>query len=160
MAQGASLIVILQALALGGILTSPVTLRLPWHTQRTFSLVRFDRLASPLLTFTAMAPVFQRAALDSAQIQQLLITLHDWNWDPHNTTIVKSWTFDSFLNVMSCLTRIAELAEQLNHHPHITTCYTHLRIQLSTHDVQGLTSLDFQLAQAIDTLIERDYTTT
>jgi 4a-hydroxytetrahydrobiopterin dehydratase len=101
-----------------------------------------------------------RRALTHTDIEQSLSRLAAWRWDQAQGCVEKSWTFDSFRNLMACLLQIAELAEQLDHHPHITTCYTHLQIKLSTHDAQGLTDLDFQLAALIDGLIERHFTTT
>jgi len=83
----------------------------------------------------------------------------EWTWDRSAGRLVRSWTFDSFRNLMNCLTQIAELAERLDHHPHIITCHTHLEIQLSTHDAKGLTELDFQLAERIDFVIETGFMT-
>ena len=100
-----------------------------------------------------------RRALPPAQIERHLERLSAWRWDTAGNCIVKSWTFDSFRNLMACLMQIAEIAERLDHHPHITTCYTHLQLQLSTHDAQGLTDLDFQLAELIDRLMDGQFTT-
>jgi 4a-hydroxytetrahydrobiopterin dehydratase len=107
-----------------------------------------------------MTTATTRLALNPSQIEQHLARRAGWRWDKSAACVEKSWTFDSFRNLMTCLTQITELAEQLDHHPHITTCYTHLQIRLSTHDAQGLTDLDFQLAEAIDTLIDRHFITT
>jgi len=107
-----------------------------------------------------MTTASTRCALNTAQIEKEMSRCSGWRWDKSASCLVRSWTFDSFRNLMTCLAQIAEFAEQLDHHPHITTCYTHLQIQLSTHDAQGLTDLDFQLAQAIDTLINRSFITT
>ena len=107
-----------------------------------------------------MTTASTRCALSTAQIEKEMSRCPGWRWDESADGLVRSWTFDSFRSVMNCLAQIAEFAEQLNHHPHITTCYTHLQIQLSTHDAQGLTVLDFQLAEAIDSLIERSFITT
>ncbi|NBU45042.1 MAG: 4a-hydroxytetrahydrobiopterin dehydratase, partial [Betaproteobacteria bacterium] len=65
-----------------------------------------------------------RRALPPAQIERHLERLSAWRWDTAENCIVKSWTFDSFRNLMACLMQIAEIAERLDHHPHITTCYT------------------------------------
>lgn len=100
-----------------------------------------------------------RRALTPAQIEQQLSQVSGWRWVEPESCLMKSWTFESFRHVMTCLAQIAELAEQLDHHPHITTCYTFLQIQLSTHDLQGLSTLDFQLAALIDALIHRNFKT-
>jgi 4a-hydroxytetrahydrobiopterin dehydratase len=107
-----------------------------------------------------MTTASSRLALSPAQIEQRLSGLNAWRWDTAEGCIMKSWTFDSFRNLMTCLMQMAELAEQLDHHPHITTCYTQLDIRLSTHDAQGLTDLDFQLAQMMDRLIDGHFRTT
>ena len=112
------------------------------------------------LPLIAMTTAPSRLALPPSHIEQLMTRHAGWRWESSAGCITRSWTFDSFRNLMTCLMQIAELAEQLDHHPHITTCYTHLHIQLSTHDAQGLTELDFQLAEAIDTVIERSFVTT
>ena len=106
-----------------------------------------------------MTTALSRLALSATDIEQRLSNLTAWRWDSAGGCIVKSWTFDRFRHLMTCLMQIAELAEQLDHHPHITTCYTHLQLQLSTHDVQGLTDLDFQLAESIDRLMDGQFTT-
>ena len=100
-----------------------------------------------------------RTALSSSQIEQHLSQLSGWHWVASESCLMKSWTFDSFQHVMTCLAQIADFAEQLDHHPHITTCYSFLQIRLSTHDVQGISALDFKLAALIDSLIHRNFNT-
>ena len=48
------------------------------------------------------------------------------------------------------MSRVALLAEQLDHHPNWSNVYNKVEINLSTHDRGGVTSLDAQLAAAID----------
>jgi 4a-hydroxytetrahydrobiopterin dehydratase len=50
------------------------------------------------------------------------------------------------------LNRVAELAELQQHHPIFIHNYNKLKIQLNTHDVQGISHKDFELAQSIDQL--------
>ena len=52
------------------------------------------------------------------------------------------------------MTDIAELAEELNHHPEWCNVYSRLTIRLTTHDVGGLSELDFTMAERIDQLIK------
>ena len=115
---------------------------------------------TPQRSLIPMTTLTSRPALTPPQIEQRMTRLVAWRWNAEQGHIVKSWTFDSFRHLMTCLMRIAEVAEQLDHHPHITTCYTHLQLQLSTHDAQGLTDMDFQLAESIDALIDRQFTAT
>ena len=48
---------------------------------------------------------------------------------------------------------VALLAESMDHHPNWDNVYNRVTIQLSTHDADGLTDKDFQLASAIDSVL-------
>ena len=52
------------------------------------------------------------------------------------------------------MNRIAFECEALNHHPEWTNVYNTLDITLTTHDVNGVTELDFKLAHAINKIVE------
>ena len=64
------------------------------------------------------------------------------------------WKGRDFRETFSLMTNIAELAEELNHHPEWFNVYSRLTIRLTTHDVGGLSELDFTMAERIDTLIQ------
>ena len=51
------------------------------------------------------------------------------------------------------MTQVALLAEARNHHPNWSNVYNRVTIELSTHDLGGLSSLDEELASAIDDLL-------
>ncbi len=51
---------------------------------------------------------------------------------------------------MSAMNRIAIECESLNHHPEWTNTYKTLYIRLTTHDVDGVTLLDFKLASVMN----------
>ena len=61
---------------------------------------------------------------------------------------------DNFKDCMSAMNRIAFECEALNHHPEWTNIYNTLDITLKTHDAQGVTALDFELAEAINKIVE------
>jgi 4a-hydroxytetrahydrobiopterin dehydratase len=52
---------------------------------------------------------------------------------------------------------VSEIAESQNHHPEFLSTYTKVQIRLVTHDADGLTHKDFELALAIDQLVQRDF---
>ena len=52
------------------------------------------------------------------------------------------------------MTRIAFEAEKLQHHPDWSNVYNSLEIYLYTHDADGVTEKDFELAEIIDAIIE------
>lgn len=64
----------------------------------------------------------------------------------------KTFRTGNFLNGLAFLTRVAVLAEGMNHHPDVTFTYPRVILQLTTHDAGGLTEKDFDLANRIDEL--------
>ncbi len=75
------------------------------------------------------------------------------NWKLRGRRIVRTIRFKTFLDAISFINRVAVIADRKNHHPDIRISYDRVTISLITHDVKGLTDLDFQLAEEIDTLI-------
>ena len=63
--------------------------------------------------------------------------------------------FKDFVEAFSFMTAVALVAEKSAHHPNWKNTYNKLTIDLSTHDADGLTAKDFDLAKAIDTLFKK-----
>ncbi len=51
------------------------------------------------------------------------------------------------------MSKVALVAEKMNHHPDLTNSYNRVTLELVSHDVQGLSERDFKLAKAIDALV-------
>ena len=62
----------------------------------------------------------------------------------------KTFTFKDFVAAWGFMTRVALLAEKRDHHPDWRNVWNKVEISLSTHDAGGISSLDFELASAID----------
>ncbi|WP_093143970.1 4a-hydroxytetrahydrobiopterin dehydratase [Ulvibacter litoralis] len=90
-------------------------------------------------------------ALSETEIQEKMSTID--GWDYQNNAIHTTLEFDNFKDAFSVMTRIAFEAEKMNHHPDWSNVYNTLTISLSTHDVDGLTEKDFELAKIIDALV-------
>lgn len=88
--------------------------------------------------------------LTEEEITEGLKTLNGWHTSKN--AIHKQFKFKDFKLTFLFMTCVADLAEQLNHHPTWTNTYNTLHITLSTHDAGGLTTMDFELAKQIDTL--------
>ena len=85
---------------------------------------------------------------------QIRAQLKDLNgWDYQDGSLVTSFEFKDFKDAFSVMTRIAFEAERLNHHPNWFNVYNQLDISLSTHDADGVTEKDFEMAKIIDELI-------
>ena len=73
-------------------------------------------------------------------------------WNEINSTITKTFEFNSYLDGIDFVNEVANLAEQENHHPDIEIGYCKVTISLTTHDAGWLTDKDYKLAKLIDDL--------
>jgi 4a-hydroxytetrahydrobiopterin dehydratase len=85
--------------------------------------------------------------------------IKDWlkklpEWDLEKKHIERTFEFDDFTLAMDFVNSVAEIAEEDDHHPDIDIRYNKVRVALSTHSEGGLTDLDFEVAEKIDTLVE------
>ncbi len=75
-------------------------------------------------------------------------------WTEQNNRLKKSFVFNDFSEAFAFMTRVALLAETMDHHPFWTNVYNTVNIELSTHDAGDVvTDKDHQLAKAIDKLV-------
>jgi 4a-hydroxytetrahydrobiopterin dehydratase len=77
------------------------------------------------------------------------------NWELNDNSIQKKFTFKDFNEAIKVINQIADIANELNHHPELFNVYNKLEITLTTHDVNGLSELDFNFAKKVDSLIEK-----
>jgi 4a-hydroxytetrahydrobiopterin dehydratase len=85
--------------------------------------------------------------------QEILSRLRDVpGWDLVNGKLHREFRFDSFVAAFGFMTSLALVAEAKNHHPEWLNVYNRVVIDLSTHDADGVTDLDFQLAAAANDL--------
>ena len=85
-----------------------------------------------------------------------------WGAVPDRDAIRKVWKFRSFIEAWGFMSRAALIAEKLNHHPEWSNVYNMVDVTLTTHDCQGLSQLDLDLATRMDRLepeatIQRDH---
>ena len=92
------------------------------------------------------------AKLSPEQITEKLKSLPAW--ERRGEAIAKQFTFKEFMDGIRFINRIAEIAEQMDHHPDMTVNYRRITFTLSTHDQGGITEKDIKLADAI----EREFT--
>lgn len=75
-------------------------------------------------------------------------------WKEDNNRLTRTFTFKDFTEAFGFMTRVALIAEKMDHHPTWTNTYNKVQIELSTHDAGNtVTERDRTLAKAIDTLI-------
>lgn len=88
--------------------------------------------------------------LDRASINENLAGLSGWTLNDGAASISKTFKFANFVEAFGFMTQGALAAEKLNHHPEWFNVYSRVDVTLSTHDVNGLTELDFRLARAME----------
>lgn len=88
--------------------------------------------------------------LDDAARGAALVKLPEWVYDADACGIRRTFRFDDFAAAFAFMTRIAILAEKADHHPEWFNVYNRVEILLTTHDVDGLSQRDIDLATAIE----------
>jgi len=83
-------------------------------------------------------------------IVKALAALPGWLRVDGRPAISKRFVLGDFNAAWGFMSRVALLAEQMNHHPEWFNVWNRVEITLSTHDVGGLSDLDFKLAAAIE----------
>ena len=85
--------------------------------------------------------------LDSEEITRQLQDLPDWKQD--GDEIAADFTFGDFGEAMVFVNRVAELAEDANHHPDIDIRWNKVHLVLTSHDSGGLTQRDIEMAHQL-----------
>ncbi|MDO9334773.1 MAG: 4a-hydroxytetrahydrobiopterin dehydratase [Caulobacter sp.] len=82
---------------------------------------------------------------------EALKSLPEWTAaDGERDAILRTFKFKDFNAAFGFMTRVALAAEKLDHHPEWFNVYNRVEVLLSTHDADGVTSLDVTLAQIMD----------
>ena len=74
-------------------------------------------------------------------------------WEPADGAIRRELRFDGFRAAIDFIVRVADLADEADHHPEITNVYDRVTLELSTHSAGGVTRKDLDLARAIDEVV-------
>ena len=90
------------------------------------------------------------AKMSPAEITEILSQGAGWAQLPAREAIQKAFSFQDFCEAFSWMTRLALLAEKMDHHPEWLNVYNKVEVTLATHDVNGLSERDFQLAQLMN----------
>lgn len=75
-----------------------------------------------------------------------------WRMAEGRDAIAKTYEFADFADAFGWMTRVAIWAEKWNHHPEWRNVYRKVEVELTTHDVGGLSAQDAKLARKMDKL--------
>ncbi len=93
--------------------------------------------------------------LSEGEVAELLSALTDWELDAASGAIVRHLEFPTFADAIQFVNRVAQDADDHDHHPDIDIRYRRLRVALISHDVGGLTKRDSRMARLIDEQVKR-----
>ena len=74
------------------------------------------------------------------------------SWIIHDQNIKKVFTFGNFIEAFAFISKVALLSEKMDHHPSWQNTYNKVTIELTTHDLGGISTNDIKLAASIDEL--------
>lgn len=89
-------------------------------------------------------------ALTEESIKNELLIVPDWYFN--DNAIEKKFVFKNFTEALGFIVQVGLLSEKRNHHPELNNVYNKVTIRLTTHDANGVTMKDFDLAKAINEL--------
>ena len=90
--------------------------------------------------------------LSEAEINQKMAGLHGWSLDQGR--LYRSFVFENFIEAFGFMSKVALLAQAMDHHPEWSNVYNRVEIFLKTHDVGGISERDFHLAAQINNLLD------
>ncbi|MDP9341818.1 MAG: 4a-hydroxytetrahydrobiopterin dehydratase [Actinomycetota bacterium] len=92
------------------------------------------------------------AGMTEDQIREALAELPGWRYE--RGEIFKQYKFPSFLDAIAFIDRLADAAEEANHHPDLENHYNRVRVALHTWSEDGVTEKDIALAHRIEAIEE------
>lgn len=92
----------------------------------------------------------ERRRLSEEEVEMALERLDSWRLDDEK--IEKKFKFANFAEALAFVNEVGEIAEAADHHPDITFGWGYAKVKTTTHDRDGVTDLDIELARKIDAL--------
>ena len=91
--------------------------------------------------------------LESTSRVIALSTLPNWRPVDGRDAITRKFQFKDFNAAFAFMTRVALLAEKMDHHPEWSNVYNKVDVTLSTHDAGGVTKKDIDMATAMESYL-------
>jgi len=88
--------------------------------------------------------------LQGEERRKAIAKLTGWREVQGRDAIAKTFSFKDFNQAFGWMSRVAMLAEKMDHHPEWSNVYKTVEVTLATHDAGGVTDKDIKLAEAMD----------
>jgi 4a-hydroxytetrahydrobiopterin dehydratase len=73
-------------------------------------------------------------------------------WKVKEDKIKKYYKFADFAGALAFVNKVGEIAERLDHHPDIKFGWGYAKVKTTTHDRDGVTDFDIELARQVDAI--------
>jgi 4a-hydroxytetrahydrobiopterin dehydratase len=93
----------------------------------------------------------RREKLSETEVNEALKQLEGWKFKKDK--IKKKFEFANFAEALAFVNKVGEIAERLDHHPDIKFGWGYAKVSTTTHDRDGVTDFDIELARQIDELL-------
>ncbi len=90
------------------------------------------------------------ARLDEQELHHALAALSKWELEPAGQAIRRDFRFADFNAAFGFMSRVALLAERMDHHPEWFNVYNRVEVRLTTHDAGGISERDIAMARAMN----------
>ena len=91
------------------------------------------------------------SCLSNSDIQYAISDLNGWEFK--NNAIHKIFTFESYLNSIAFINRLAEIAEENNHHPDMVVGWCKIDVAFTSHDQGGVTTACIDMAKRAESVL-------
>lgn len=93
------------------------------------------------------------AAISRQQLNDVLTAYPAWSLDEGELNLCREIQFHDFSEAFDFMKRVADYAEQVDHHPDWSNCYSIVRIRLHSHDVGAITQRDIDFVVMVENLL-------
>jgi len=91
------------------------------------------------------------SCLSNSDIQYAISDLNGWEFK--NNAIHKIFIFESYLNSIAFINRLAEIAEEKNHHPDMVVGWCKIDVAFTSHDQGGVTTTCIDMAKKTESVL-------
>jgi 4a-hydroxytetrahydrobiopterin dehydratase len=110
---------------------------------------RWRRQILSLIRLPEMAPRPSAFSADELRLQVQALP----SWELVGEKLQRSFTFADFADAFAFMTRVASVAEELDHHPDWSNSWNRVEISIVSHDAGGITQLCVDFARRVDGLV-------
>jgi 4a-hydroxytetrahydrobiopterin dehydratase len=90
--------------------------------------------------------------LNNEEIKNEMMNLSEWSFDENSMMISKTYKFKGYYKTILFVNQVAWVAQKLGHHPDLTVKFGTVEVSYQTHDVGGISELDFKAAKEVEAI--------